>query len=220
MGQILHGSATTTEAVRRAIQHSQESLRGLAKRYGVDPKTGIRAADLNRRKADRHSTRDLAVAASWLKDFYHDGRDGVIAKKLDAPYLSGERGMLRSSGCGRPIVWWAAFAIRVGPAKSARCCSVSIIRRGCWTTSASPPQSPMTSVRRSPASFARSRRASGIHRRRSRRAQPLEHGAAANRRPLRPELVVAVRYDNATVGRFRHGTKLLRWRPDKPAQSA
>src|SRR6478735_6214108 len=39
MGQILHGSATTTEAVRRAIQHSQESLRGLAKRYGVNPKT-------------------------------------------------------------------------------------------------------------------------------------------------------------------------------------
>lgn len=30
MGQILHGSATTTEAVRRAIQHSQESLRALA----------------------------------------------------------------------------------------------------------------------------------------------------------------------------------------------
>ena len=39
MGQILHRSATMTEAVRRAIQHSQESLRGLAKRYGVNPKT-------------------------------------------------------------------------------------------------------------------------------------------------------------------------------------
>src|ERR1700678_4031909 len=39
MGQVLHGSATTTEAVRREIQHSQESLRGLAKRYGVNPKT-------------------------------------------------------------------------------------------------------------------------------------------------------------------------------------
>jgi hypothetical protein len=39
MGQVLHGSATTTEAVRRAIQHSQESLRSLAKRYGVNPKT-------------------------------------------------------------------------------------------------------------------------------------------------------------------------------------
>jgi transposase InsO family protein len=39
MGQILHGSARTTEAVRRAIQHSQESLRALAKRYGVNQKT-------------------------------------------------------------------------------------------------------------------------------------------------------------------------------------
>jgi transposase-like protein len=38
-GQVLHGSATTTEAVRRAIQHSQESLRALARRYGVNPKT-------------------------------------------------------------------------------------------------------------------------------------------------------------------------------------
>jgi len=39
MGQILHGSATTTEAVRRAIQNSQASLRELAGRYGINPKT-------------------------------------------------------------------------------------------------------------------------------------------------------------------------------------
>lgn len=39
MGQVLHGSATTTAAIRRAIQHSQESLRALASRYGVNPKT-------------------------------------------------------------------------------------------------------------------------------------------------------------------------------------
>ena len=39
MGQVLHGSATTTEAIRRAIQNSQESLRALAKRYGVNQKT-------------------------------------------------------------------------------------------------------------------------------------------------------------------------------------
>jgi len=39
MGQVLHGSATTTEAIRRAIQHSQESLRTLAKRYGINQKT-------------------------------------------------------------------------------------------------------------------------------------------------------------------------------------
>src|SRR3954451_11574041 len=39
MGQVLHGSATTTEAIRRAIQHSQASLRALAHRYGINPKT-------------------------------------------------------------------------------------------------------------------------------------------------------------------------------------
>src|ERR1700761_5939389 len=39
MGQILHRSATTTEAIRRAIQHSQESLRTLARRHGINPKT-------------------------------------------------------------------------------------------------------------------------------------------------------------------------------------
>ena len=39
MGQVLHGCARTTEAVRRAIQHSQESLRALARCHGVNPKT-------------------------------------------------------------------------------------------------------------------------------------------------------------------------------------
>lgn len=39
MGQVLHGSATTTEAVRLAIQNSQESLRALAKRYSINQKT-------------------------------------------------------------------------------------------------------------------------------------------------------------------------------------
>ena len=39
MGQVLHGSARTTEAVRRAIQLRQESVRALAKRYGVSPTT-------------------------------------------------------------------------------------------------------------------------------------------------------------------------------------
>jgi hypothetical protein len=39
LGQVLHGCAPTTEAVRRAIQHSRESLRALARRHGVNPKT-------------------------------------------------------------------------------------------------------------------------------------------------------------------------------------
>ena len=39
MGQVLHGCARTTAAVRRSIQHSQESLSRLAERYDINPKT-------------------------------------------------------------------------------------------------------------------------------------------------------------------------------------
>ena len=39
MGQVLHASARTTEVVRRTIQNSQESLRALSARYGINQKT-------------------------------------------------------------------------------------------------------------------------------------------------------------------------------------
>ena len=39
MGQVLHGSARTTAAIRRALQRSEESVRVLAKRYGISPTT-------------------------------------------------------------------------------------------------------------------------------------------------------------------------------------
>ena len=39
MGQVLHGSARTTEAIRRAIQRSEESVRALARRHGISPNT-------------------------------------------------------------------------------------------------------------------------------------------------------------------------------------
>ena len=42
LGQVLHGSATTTEAVRRAIQNSQESLRALSRRYNINQKTAAK----------------------------------------------------------------------------------------------------------------------------------------------------------------------------------
>ena len=39
MGQVLHGSATTTHAIRAAIQRSKASLQALSERYGINPKT-------------------------------------------------------------------------------------------------------------------------------------------------------------------------------------
>src|SRR5262249_26336179 len=62
MGQVLHGSATTTEAIRRAIQHSQASLRTLAKRYGINHNTVAKwkrrgpAADLQTGPKEPRST--------------------------------------------------------------------------------------------------------------------------------------------------------------------
>src|SRR5215210_7573946 len=70
MGQVLHGSARTTAAVRRAIQHSQESLRVLARRHGINPKTVAKwkkrtsAADLpTGPKAPRSTVLTLAEEA-------------------------------------------------------------------------------------------------------------------------------------------------------------
>ncbi|NYF79579.1 hypothetical protein HDF17_001899 [Granulicella arctica] len=42
MGPVQHRSATTTEALRRAIQHGQDSMRALARRHGINPKTVAR----------------------------------------------------------------------------------------------------------------------------------------------------------------------------------
>jgi transposase-like protein len=53
MGQVLHGSASTTQAIRRAIQHSQESIRALARRHGINPKTVVK---WRRRTSTRDAT--------------------------------------------------------------------------------------------------------------------------------------------------------------------
>src|SRR4029077_3707831 len=42
MGQVLHGSATTTHAVRTAIQRSKAPLKDLAARYGLNRKTVVK----------------------------------------------------------------------------------------------------------------------------------------------------------------------------------
>ncbi len=42
MGQVLHGSATTTHAIRAAIQRSQASASELSRTYGLNPKTVLK----------------------------------------------------------------------------------------------------------------------------------------------------------------------------------
>ena len=98
MGQVLHGSATTTEAVRRAIQHSQESLRALARRYGVNPKTIAKwkgrtsAADLPTGPKESRSTvltlEEEAVVVAFRRHTLLPLDDCLYALQPTIPHLT------------------------------------------------------------------------------------------------------------------------------------
>jgi hypothetical protein len=98
MGQVLHGSATTTEALRRAIRHSQESLRALAKRYGINPKTVAKwkrrpsVTDLPTGPKNARSTvlsiEDEAIIVAFRKHTLLPIDDCLYALQATIPHLS------------------------------------------------------------------------------------------------------------------------------------
>ena len=98
MGQVHHGSATTTAAVRRAIQHSQESLRALAKRYGINPKTvakwkkrtstGDRKTGPSDPKSTVLSIEDEAVVVAFRKHTVLPLDDCLYALQPTIPHLT------------------------------------------------------------------------------------------------------------------------------------
>lgn len=98
MGQILHGSARTTAAVRRAIQHSQESLRVLATRYGINQKTVAKwkkrtaVKDLPTGPKEAHSTvlsiEDEAIIVAFRKHTLLPLDDCLYALQATIPHLT------------------------------------------------------------------------------------------------------------------------------------
>lgn len=66
MGSVLHGSATTTAAVRRAIQQSQESLTRLAERDDMNPKDGRKVEEAHACGRCAHGTEKAAATFSLL----------------------------------------------------------------------------------------------------------------------------------------------------------
>lgn len=98
MGQVLHGSATTTAAVRRAIQHSQASLRTLASRFGINPKTVAKwrkrssAADLptgpKAAKSTRLSAEDEAIVVAFRRHTLLPLDDCLYALQPTIPHLT------------------------------------------------------------------------------------------------------------------------------------
>ena len=113
MGQVHHGSATTTAAVRRAIQHSQESLRALAKRYGIDPKTVAkwrkRSSTADRRTGPREprstvlSLEEEAVIVAFRRHTLLPLDDCLYALQATIPHLtrSSLHRCLQRHGIGR-----------------------------------------------------------------------------------------------------------------------
>jgi len=98
MGQVLHGSATTTEAIRRAIQNSQESLRALSRRYGINQKTVAKwkkrtsVADLPTGPKDPRSTvlsiEEEAVIVAFRKYTLLPLDDCLYALQPTIPHLT------------------------------------------------------------------------------------------------------------------------------------
>jgi ATP-dependent DNA ligase len=160
-------------------------------------------------------TRDVAQAERWLEDFGDGATDGVVAKRLDGRYEAGERAMvkvkrLRTADCvvggfrylsARPLVGSLLLGLYDAEGK--------LDHVGFTSTIADQERPALTrrlEALRQPPGFT-GRAPGGPSRWNTERSGAWE--------PVRPELVVEVRFDHVTGGRFRHGTKLLRWRPDK-----
>jgi ATP-dependent DNA ligase len=161
-------------------------------------------------------TRDLVQATQWLDDFDRDGRDGVVAKRLNEKYLSGERAMikvkrLRTADCVVGGFRYQSGALEVGSLLLGLYNPQGLLDHVGFTSTIANDERPALTRKlralQAPPGFT-GKAPGGPSRWSTERSGEWE--------PLRPELVVEVRYDHVTGDRFRHGTKLLRFRPDKP----
>ena len=165
-------------------------------------------------------TEDLATATKWLDAFVVEGLDGVVAKRLDAPYRSGEREMRkvkreRTADCVVMGFRWA---------KDLAGEAVGSLLLGLYGPDGELWQVGFTS------GFTREARrelVKTLEPYREGKSEEPPFGIAPTSRwdqgkdlsfeKLRPELVAEVAFDQVTGHRIRHGARFVRWRPDKPA---
>ena len=164
------------------------------------------------------ATTDRSVAQKWLRGS-GGALDGVVAKRLDFAYRSGDRtGMqkikrMRTADCVVGGFRYGTGSKRVGSLLLGLydaegrldhvgfCSSLSAAEKKALTPKLEQLVKPPGFTGRAPG---------GPSRWSTERTGEWE--------PLASKLVVEIRYDHFTGGRFRHGTKLLRFRPDKPAR--
>lgn len=162
------------------------------------------------------TTEDPDVGAQWLDTFEGAGLDGVIAKRLDGPYLPGKREMVkvkhaRDADC-------VAMGYRIH--KSGE--GVGSILLGLYRDDG---ELQMVGGAASFTAKDRLKLLADLEPLRDgdqmRDGDPSRWNAAADKRwiPVRPERVCEVAYDQMEGDRFRHAVKFIRWRPDRDPAS-
>jgi ATP-dependent DNA ligase len=160
-------------------------------------------------------TRDAAVAEQWLETLLAAGFDGVIAKRLDQPYRPGSRDAVvkvkqhKTADCVVAGVRW----------KKSEPGRIATLLLGLYADDGHLDYvgSAAVGAKRHDeiAAFVLPLLDDSSDRRFS---EPNRWGTGElEEAALRPELVAEVRYDKLERHRFRHGTRLIRFRPDKDA---
>ena len=164
-------------------------------------------------------TADIAVAREWLSTTGIK-LDGVIAKRLDLPYRSGERdGMqkvkrMRTADCVVGGFRYASKGKVVGSLLLGLYDKEGLLHHIGYTSSFNAEEKQELTKKLepliAPPGFT-GNKPGGPSRWSTKRTAEWE--------PLETTLVVEVQYDHFSGGRFRHGTKFLRWRPDKKPEA-
>jgi ATP-dependent DNA ligase len=157
---------------------------------------------------------DRRDAESWLTQG-GAALDGVVAKERNGPYLPGERAMLKVKQHRTADCVVGGFRYRIGSKE------VGSLLLGLYNDDGQLDHVGFT------ATIANKDRAALTKRVEALEAAPGFTGKAPGGKsrwstekseswvPVKPEFVVEVSYDQVTGDRFRHGTKLVRFRPDK-----
>jgi len=184
-----------------------ENRRELLEAFCAAYLTGIPSIRLSR------ETATARVAQRWLKST-RGQLDGVIAKRIDQPYLSGERAMLKVKSIRSADCVVGGFRYGAGR-KTVGSLLLGLYEKGqlhhVGFTSSMPLASRTELTRKLEALI----EVPGFDGRAPGGPSRWSTDRSAEWNPLRPALVVEVQYDHFTGTRFRHGTKFLRWRPDK-----
>ncbi|MFL6846033.1 MAG: ATP-dependent DNA ligase [Allosphingosinicella sp.] len=163
-------------------------------------------------------THDRAAAQRWL-DEVGEALDGVIAKRVDGRYEAGERAMLkikamRTADCVVGGFRYGTNSREVASLLLGLYGEDGLLHHVGFTSSIPADERPALTKR-----LEAMVEAPGFTGDAPGGPSRWSTERTGEWQPLRSELIAEVRYDHVTGNRFRHGTKFLRWRPDKaPAQ--